>query len=138
MMTTKPLFLTFLILISWTFIMAHKYEGSYILKEVFDADMAPIELPDIYHISIDARSKTRYSLGIKVGNQMGCYFDVLEGSNHAVFGEVHSTMTMSPENVFIVEMALDAILPEVNTILLEDGILTLHGSTGRIVCELVA
>jgi hypothetical protein len=133
------------------------FAGSWKLSEVFDDRMAPINLPgDSFLMSLQPtkdywRSGT-YDMSLALGNRLGGRITVavpMESDGLSPLkrririGPVRSTMMMPEESVFLLEVAMTDILPEMSTIELvtneEDGtaLLVLEGPKGKLVCEKV-
>jgi META domain len=125
---------------------ANIFEGSYTLTEAVDNTLAPLTLPGTYQIRLTAKSDLEYSLHIKIGNSMGTNMHLQNNAATTVgvgsqqqtvsVDSVRSTMMMPRDDLYQLEIAVSAILPEVNSIQLQDsGVLTLEGSRGKLVCQ---
>jgi hypothetical protein len=135
--------LTFLLFfITLNFAMAvSPFVGTWKLVETYDEDMHQVDLPGgSFSFKIkETEESNRLMLAIKVGNQMSAPI-FLEGDGESSpqsisFKGMRSTMMMPAENLFKLETYLTNTLPKMDSMSIENEILTFNGE-GKIICHL--
>jgi hypothetical protein len=130
------------------------FAGTYKMAQVFDDNMAAINMPaGDFVLSLkpakDFSSSGTYDLNVKLGNRLGGRMTVSAptesdglsaGKRKIKIGPVRSTMMMPEESIFRLEVSMTDILPDMTTVELvtnadDTTSMVFEGTKGKLVCE---
>jgi hypothetical protein len=117
------------------------FVGTWKLDQLYDGTDAPVAVPTSKDFILSLTpsgdgSADHYQLSIQIGNSLSSLVQVTDptASSTAIHIKfVRSTMMMPPQELFTLEMFLTDAFPKMETITLEEPVLTMKGPAAKIV-----